>query len=129
MTVTISPVMNDLRLQAVLDYLNTGGTPAVDFYTTPRPANGAIPSGTLLGTIDLPSPCAALVSHSLVFVCPQDGMVAVTGTVSWCRFRNGSDNFVMDADVTLAGDGGDVIVSSLIVYLGGTLRLVSGVIG
>lgn len=130
MTVTIASTLNAARLQAVLDFVQASATPAIDFYSTPRPASGAIATGaTLLASIDLPNPFAVLASGVLTLVTPQNGLVAASGIVAWARVRTGADDFAMDLDVSVTGDGGDMIVQSTTLYAGGTLRLVSGVIG
>ena len=130
MILTISAEHNDARLQGSLNFLHTGGTPVIDFYAGARPSSGGTPSGALIGTIDLPNPCATLTGHALVFVCPQDGVAVSSGTPTWARVRNGGGAHAMDIDVIAVADigaAGDsyLALSSTTIYAGGTIRLIS----
>lgn len=130
MTGTISVAHNEARLQGSADFYDEGVDPAViQFWTTPRPANGATALGTLLGELFLAKPCGVVASNALTLSVPQETMALVSGSIYWARILNGNRDHANDFDVSVVGGGGEVQVSSVVVFTGGTIRLVSAVFG
>lgn len=127
---TISSGLAQARLQATADYIDAGPGPGkVQFWSGARPANGAIPAGTLLAVVELAEPCGVVTPDVLTMVVPIEGMVLASGLVGWCRFLDGSDNHAIDGSVTVTGGGGDCEVGALAVYEGGSIRVTQALFG
>lgn len=113
-----------------VNFLDTGASSAkLRVYGGTRPASGATP-GTLLCEITLTEPAGTVNgSAQLVLTQSADGLIAATGTASWCRVVNGDGAFCFDLDASLTGGAGEAQFPNLNLLAGGGLRLVSCLIG
>ena len=109
MALGLSTTVRNARAQILIDAINAGtGAGKAKFYDGIRPATGGTVTN-LLGTINFADPCApAPVDGVTTFSAMQTGVTATgTGTVTWARIEDSEGTFVMDASVTITGDGGD----------------------
>lgn len=127
----VSARHNALRLRATLLDLDSGPAASrIDIY------DGLLPStpeaGTnarLVGRVTLQVPAGEIVSHALRLLPDGDGMALLTGTASWARLVNGAGEVVCDGPCSAADGDGPWRLSSLQLYAGGAVRLLSAVLG
>jgi hypothetical protein len=136
----ISVKHNDARLAGggslsgfsggTMEVWSAGTTPGNEMPTT---AEEAPPAGALnLATFTFGTPAGALVSHVLVLTQPPDALILTSGTAYWVRFVDSEDDAWAIARCKLDGDTvteASVVLSQLLLYLGGSVRLVSCVLG
>jgi hypothetical protein len=136
----ISAKHNDARLAGggslagfnggTMEVWSAGTTPGNEMPTT---AEGAPPTGALLAaTFTFGSPAGALASHVLVLTQPPDALILTTTTAYWVRFVDAEEDAWAIARCKLDGDTvteASVVLSQLELYLGGSVRLVSCVLG
>lgn len=83
----------------------------LDIYTGSQPATPDLaPSGTLLASITLPSPCFAAASSGAIAKTGtwQDSSANASGTAGWARFKaSGDDDSEDDAKVRMDVDVGE----------------------
>jgi hypothetical protein len=80
-------------------------------------------------TIELDDPAGTIVSPALELEAADDALVLNSGTATWARIVNGNGDHVLDCDVSLAGGGGEVELSQVILFAGGLVALVSATLG
>jgi hypothetical protein len=78
----------------------------------------------VLATATFPKPSLSHVSANiLTLLNPATSLVTVTGEAAWARLENGSNQWVADLDVGVAGSGAAVILDNgsgtLMLYAGG----------
>ena len=130
MTISIASALNDARLDAVIDYLDTGsGNAKIVIYGGTRPANGAAPGSSSLATITLTKPCGSITSGVLNLTKSSTPLVSNTGVATWVRVVNGNGDHAFDCDASAAGGGAEVILSQTILYAGGEVDLLSAALG
>lgn len=89
----------------------------------------------LLAEVPLAYPCGAVAANKLTLDTPVEGMILASGNATWARIRSRNGDVVADCDigeVNSAGQvvaAGDLLLNSLTLFAGGTLRLVSGHLG
>jgi hypothetical protein len=135
MTVTIGSANRDTLANALAGSVDAGAGPGkVRIYSGARPANPqTAPGGTLLAEFTLNDPAfstsAGGTGHCVLDVTPVPATVGVAaGTAAWARALDSDNVARFDGKCTLAGGGGDFIMSSLDVTVGLALQLVSGAI-
>lgn len=131
MTVTITVEHNEARLGGTLAFLNTGaGRARCRLYGSTRPGLASdAPGSTMLAEIELTDPAGSVASGLLTLVQEEDGMVAVTGTVTWARFVNGNGDTAFDCDAGQGPGAWEVELDAVALYAGGGVRMVSCVLG
>ena len=128
--ITISATHNNARLQATLDFMVLGSLrPKVSIYGNTRPATGAAPGASPLVEIELNPASAVVSSGTLTIQQFAPGLIMSTGSATWARIVNGNGAHVLDCDAGGPGDPTEIVVSAEILYLGGSVLLVSAVFG
>jgi hypothetical protein len=129
--VDISTALNEARLTATRDYLDSGASSAkLQIYATPRPTPGGAPSpGTLLVELILTEPCGTVAGGVLTVTAVGEATAVGSGTPVWGRFVNGSGAWVIDADAGGPGSNQPIVLSDTSVLAGGKLSLLSCVLG
>lgn len=128
--ITISQGHNEARLEGTRTYLDTGaGNARIRIYGGTRPASGAATAEPMLVEIALDKPCGVVSSNALTLASSDEPLVANSGTATWARIVNGNGDFALDCDAGGAGSGAEIIVSDPVMFVGGSVVLVSGVLG
>lgn len=136
MTLALSSAVKQARSTSVKVIIDAGGAGAgsgkIKLYTTPRPASGAAPTGTLLAAIVLSHPCGTVDASGLHLTSPAPAQAGAAGIIRWARVTDADDVFVMDGDVRLSTDGdvaiADFIIDVAQVYPGSFVNLVSALL-
>jgi len=136
MTVPLSLVGRQARLLATRDLIAE-----MWFYTAsvmpwvPPATPETATSETLLAIDTLAAPAGAIGASgniaTLTLTVPRVSTVLATGVIGWVRFVDGAGAGIMDLPVVAVGTTGGpwpVIASSLVVYAGGELQVLSCVI-
>ena len=131
MTVAVTAALNDARLQAVANWLDTGsGNAAVRIYPSPRPATPAdTPTTAMLAQISLTKPCGALTNGVLTLTPEANGLIAETGTATWARIVNGNGDTAFDCDCGTGPGAWEVQLPQATLYAGGAARITIAVLG
>lgn len=103
-----------------------GGT--ADVYTGSQPATGdTAPSGSLLGTINLPNPAFAAASGGAKAKSGTWQYVAsAAGNMGWFRMKNAAGTRSMDGAITATGGGGEMEFDNVNVAIGQTVTINTG---
>ena len=119
------------RNAGTLAWLDAGPQPACLelFDGLPPSAPESVHPANLLGRIELQKPAGVLVGAALSLRASGDGMALLTGLVGWARIVNGAGEVAGDGLCTDADGAGPFRLSALQLYQGGTVRLVSAVLG
>ena len=100
MTLTISTAHRHARLQASIDFADTGvANSQIRLYDA---------ADTLLVSMVLAKPCGSIVSDAIVLeqADPSGDQITTGGSAVWAIWVNGDDEVVAEGDVTdTAGDG------------------------
>lgn len=130
MTWQISTPHNEARLAATLAYLDAGvDSAALLIYDGTRPAIGGTPAGTLLATIVLAKPSGSVGAGVLTLAASPTALASASGTPTWARFVSGAGSVVMDCDVSAVGGSGDVQLTTMTLYIGGSIAVAGGTLG
>lgn len=131
MDLSIAVGLNEARLTATRDYLDAGGDNAkLQLYTAPRPAPGAaITTQVLLSEIDLTEPCGTVAANVLNLTAALPGLVLNSGSAAWGRVVDGSGNYAIDGDASDMAGSGHFKLDDVVLIAGGTVALVSAVLG
>lgn len=134
MTIEISTGLNEARLQATANHIDSGaGAGYFAIYGGTRAANIATaPGTTALVQIELTEPCGSVTAGVLNLTAADVGMVANSGLATWARLFNGDGQAVLDCDCGLysdPGDPGELRLSNLSLYAGAEVSLVSAAFG
>lgn len=125
-----NPAHNEARLAATLAFANAGaGNSTIEFYASDYPS-----TASLVAVAVLSKPCGVVAGGVLVLAqdAAEGDLVTATGAVSWGRWKNGSAEIVIDADVSdNTGTGFFKIAgtSGTLLYAGGSLLLGTTAIG
>ena len=127
----VSARHNSARLQATLVDINTGPAAArIDIYDGQLPSTPeATTTARLVGRVTLQVPAGEIVNNALRLLPDGEGMALLTGTAGWARLVNGAGEVVCDGECTTADGAGPWRLSSLQLYAGGAVRLISAVLG
>lgn len=122
---------NTERLKGTLADINTGPEAArIELYEGLLPSTPeAVTNARLLARVTLQLPAGEIVSHALRLLPAGDGIALATGVVGWGRLVNGGGEVVCDGECTEADGAGPWRLSSLQLYAGGAVRLISAVLG
>jgi hypothetical protein len=90
-----------------------------------RPAVAGDPAtnSSLFGTLLFANPCGTVSNGVLTLTPPSEEQSAdFSGTAKWARVTDSAGTFVMDVDVTMAGQGGQFILNTTAIAAGGPIR-------
>ncbi|MFN7817803.1 MAG: hypothetical protein ACK5OQ_16360 [Burkholderiales bacterium] len=129
--VDISPDHNNARLLATRDFLDLGTLNGkVRIYTGTRPAPGAAANAAnLLVEITLDKPSGSIVSNQLSLTSATAGIATATGAPTWSRWVNGNGAWAIDTDASGPSGSAPVIVSDDTILAGGSISLLSALLG
>lgn len=116
---------------ARLAYMDIGaGVARIRCYANVRPTNSTLaPGATPIVELPLLDPCGTL-NNGVITLAPGAAvLVLTTGEPNWARIVNGSGATVLDCDVSGPSGSGDLKLSSAVLYEGGEVVLLSGVLG
>lgn len=120
------------RNAATLAWLDAGeGNAYLELYAPPGPPSspeGATPVQAM-ARVDLQKPAGVLVGAAISLQAQGDGMVVMTGEVGWARLITAAGLVAADGAVSDAEGSAPFKLSSLQVYRGGVVRLLSAVMG
>jgi hypothetical protein len=111
----------------VMQFLDWGPDPArLRIFSGPRPATlalAALTSGaTLLHELPLAKPCGTVADGKLTLQqAAEQPLILASGEAAWAMLVNGESAIAFDMDCTLPGGGGEVELSTLALYAGGTV--------
>lgn len=131
MSIAISTGLNEARLQATANYIDSGpdaGYFAVYGNTRPALITDA-PGATPLVVIPLAEPCGTVASNQLSISGAGLAQVTNSGVAAWARLFNGNDEAVLDCDVSLPAGTGELKLSTVTLYTGAEVTIVSAVLG
>jgi hypothetical protein len=120
----ISTELKSAMLGCVLTWLGSGAK--VQVYGSAQPDFGATVSDTPLVAIPLQSPAGVVSGGVLTLSKTDEVMVTTAGTAVWARIINSDGVIGMDVAVSANDGGAPLQLSSLTLYAGGYLRLLSG---
>jgi hypothetical protein len=118
------------RLQLLADAIDAATTPGrCVLYPGTRPAvAGGSTSEDPQCEITLADPCGVVAQVGdlavLTFEPEVEGIRIDDQVITWARFNDGDGNFVLDASVTSAGGGGDIIATATGGLVGSFVRIV-----
>lgn len=133
MILTTYDLLNEYRLQGVLNFLSQGNDNAwCDLYDDVQPAHGGAAT-TLLARITLVEPFGTIAAGQLIVTATLEYLVLASGIATWARFFNGAGQPGFDCDVSAVNGNGVIKVASLDpdiaqLYAGGMTRLASGIL-
>ena len=124
----VSTAIRNAWLDAVKNAIDAGPGPGkLNFYNGSKPTTGGAVT-TLLGTVTCSDPCAPSASSGVLTFSAftDDANADATGTATWARFTDSTGAFV--CDVTVGLSGADIIMSSVSIVAGGTIKVSSGML-
>lgn len=105
--------------QLLLAFATMSDAGKLEIRTGSQPASVAdTATGTLLATLDFPNPALAdsNITSDFDYDLPISGTAVADGTIGWCRaYLTDGTTALWDGLVTLTGNGGDVIATTLTV--------------
>jgi hypothetical protein len=126
----LSLTVRNARLQQIVDALDAGsGHGKITLYTGTQPAIGATTSLTQQCAIELAKPCGVVDDAILTFTPDVEGQRTAEDTITWARFTDSDNTFVMDASVSVVDGDGEIWINNVNGYVGAFVQLVSGVMG
>ena len=135
MAISITQTVNEVRLEALRAYLDTGadnakvlvyaGQRAATVYDPPPPG-----SSLLLVTINLAKPCGLVSNGILELTQPISDMAMATGEPKWARVVTGDGATAFDVDAGGPNPEGywEIKLSEEVLYAGGYVLLQSATI-
>lgn len=95
---------------------------ALEIYTGAQPAVNDLASGTLLATVNIPTPAFdAAAGGEASKTGSWSGVAVATGDAGWFRMKNAAGTQWQDGSITVLGGGGDMELSSLTIPSGETV--------
>lgn len=129
MTITISTQLNDARLTAVRDFLDSGtGAGKIRIYNGARPGHGGAAT-LLLVEIPLQEPCGSVFGGVLTLESSDSALAVNSGVATWARVLSGNDEIAFDCDCSDGAGSGDIKLLDTNLLAGGQVQLLSGVLG
>lgn len=106
--------------------LLVAGQSRLKIYTGAAPASPQVAAtGTLLADIVMSATVPVAVNSVLTITPTADATIVASGTAGWARLSTSSGQALLDMSVGLAGSGAEVVLSSVVLYSGGFVRLPS----
>ena len=129
MSISASLSVRNARLQAVIDKIDSGeGNGSMRFFSAPRPPTGGAET-ILIAVNELFDPSGSIGNGELTFnLISDETSTQSNDEISWCRIVDGDGIFLIDMDCGLAGSGAEVIFDDLVAQIGGTVKILSGLI-
>ena len=129
--IAISSTLNDARLLAVAQYLDSGmGSGAVRIYGGTRPSTPAdTPSSAMLVQISLTKPCGTVDAGLLTLTPAGNGLIVETGAATWARVVNGDGVTAFDCDAGQGAGAWEVQLVTALLYAGGDAAMQTAVLG
>lgn len=130
MTIQITVALNEARLQAVANFLDSGALGGrIRLYGGTRPASVNDAPGTpMLAEIPLDEPSGTVGSNQLTLTASEQGQAVLSGVATWARFVNGNGDTALDGDVSDLAGSGDVKIDDTVLWVGGFVALISAVL-
>ena len=131
MTVRISIAHNETRLAGTKSHIEAGAADSrLMIYSGLKPITigGALSGQVLLADFVLPSNVGTVADNKLTLAPITDVLVLANGTAAWARFVNGDGDIALDCDVTGIGGGGEIQMSSVTLFAGGSARVSLGIL-
>ena len=131
MTITLSTPHNAARLQATLDYLDTGtGNAAVRIYGGTRPATpDDTPTSTILAQVELTKPCGTITDATLTLTPLANGLITTTGIATWGRIVNANGDTAFDCDAGEGVGAWEIQLEQTSLFAGGDCIITSATLG
>lgn len=123
MTFNVDETLFNPQAEALMILLNGG---YLELRAGAQPANlAAAVTGDLIASVVFESPCLSAPATSGIAVAeiPLEVSVIFTGIIGWGRAFKSDGIFVFDGEVTLSGNGGDIIASILNVTIGDKVNI------
>lgn len=121
-----------VRNAATLAWLDAGsGTAYLELYAPPGPPSApeAAVEVEPMARVDLQKPAGVMVGAAISLQAAGDGMALFTGEVGWARLITAAGHVAADGAVSDADGDAPFKLSSLQVYRGGLVRLLSAALG
>ena len=130
MAISITQTVNEVRLEALRQYLDTGaGNAEIRIYAGQRAATVYDPpppgSALLLVTINLAKPCGLVSNGVLEFTQPISDMAMATGEPAWARIVTADGVTALDVDAGGPNPQGywEIKITEEMIYAGGYVLL------
>ena len=95
-----------------------------------RPEHAALPTvNEVLCAIELTKPAGTVSDGVLALTQAEEGLIVRTGVATWVRVINGNGQTAFDLDASAQDGEGEAKFTSVQLYAGGGLRLLSAVLG
>lgn len=125
--IALADALRTARSQAIADALVNGG--ALTVYDGSRPASGAaVTTQAALVVLVISAPAGTVDDGALTFAPIDEAMATASGTATWARITDDAGAYVMDLDVTVPDEGGDVELTTVAVVAGGLIEVTAAVI-
>ena len=129
--ITESVDSHSAALAGRLAFLNAGtGAAKVCVYGDAHPAlaSGA-PGSAPLVEIALQDPSGSVAAGALTLLPNGPAQITVSGSATWVRVVNGEGATAFDMDAGAVGSGKECILSDVALWAGGSVTLLSAVLG
>lgn len=114
-----------------LAFLDAGTLSArMRIYAGEQPASASeAPGSEILCEITLSKPAGVVSGASLSLTQAEEGLIVRTGVASWVRVINGDSQTAFDMTASIQSGNGEAKFTTVQLYAGGGLRLLSAVLG
>lgn len=121
----------EAALNGRLSFLIIGtGTAAVQIYGGTRPGSvNSAPGSPMLVSIPLENSVGTVSAGTLVLDAASPGLIATSGIATWARVVNRDGATAFDLDAGAESSGAEVELSQTTLYAGGSVALLSAVLG
>ena len=129
--ITESVDSHSAALAGRLAFLNAGtGVAKVCVYGGVRPALASgSPGSAPLVEIELQDPSGSVAAGALTLLPNGPAQITVSGSATWVRVANGDGATAFDMDAGAVGSGKECILSDVALWAGGSVTLLSAVLG
>ena len=130
-----SPRAGEAMMQGLLNRIDGGTGPGrAEMYAGTRPAAGDAPAGALVASVPFAAPAGTVSATTglLTIAVSGEGQIVSALKPTWARVVDGSGAWLFDADVRDVDDadtGQEFVIQVSEIYLGGFLRIFSGLFG
>ena len=129
MAIGLNSSLRNARAQEIINRVDLGSSNGyINFYGGTRPSTGGLVT-SLLATCILADPSASVTNGIITFNPISDDVSAdADGVITWARFFDSDNTFVMDMSCGIAASGADIIFNTTQTKTGGAVQIISGVI-
>jgi len=120
------------RNLATLAWLDTGpGNAYLELYAPPGPPSApeAAVDAVVMARVDLQKPAGLMMGAAISLQAAGDGMALLTGQVGWARLVTAAGRVAADGAVSGMDGDAPFKLSSVQIYRGGVVHLLSAVLG